>query len=148
MQVILKEEVQHLGSVGQVVNVKPGYARNYLLPKGFAVQASDRQLNRLAHDKKILENKAVKLLEAANKNADALSKITLTIAKSAGDQDKLFGSVTTIDIAEHLAKAGFSVDRRNIQLDEHIKSLGEFQVKLRLFKDVHATVTVKVVKEA
>jgi len=148
MQVILREEVQHLGEVGQIVNVKPGYARNYLLPRGLAVQASDRQVNRLEHEKKILEKKIARLREAAQKSADALSKVVVTIAKAAGEHDKLFGSVTSMDIAEHLAKAGFSVDRRHIHLDEHIKTLGETQVKVRLHKDVHTTITVKVVKEA
>jgi len=146
MQVILREEVPHLGEVGQIVNVKPGYARNFLFPRGFAVQASDRQVSRLEHEKRVLEKKLTKLRDQATKTAENLSKLVLTIAKSAGEHDKLFGSVTSIEIAEHLAAAGYNVDRRHIHLDEHIKTLGETQVKVRLHKDVHTTVTVKVVK--
>ncbi len=146
MQVILREEVQHLGEVGQIVNVKPGYARNFLFPRGFAVQASDRQVSRLEHEKRVLEKKLTKLRDQATKTADSLSKLVLTIAKATGDQDRLFGSVTSIEIAEHLAAAGYQIDRRHIRLDEHIKTLDETQVKVRLHKDVNTTVTVKVVK--
>jgi len=146
MQVILREEVQHLGEVGQIVNVKPGYARNFLFPRGFAVQASDRQVSRLEHEKRVLEKKLTKLRDQATKTADSLSKFVLIIAKATGDQDRLFGSVTSIEIAEHLAAAGYQIDRRHIHLDEHIKTLGETQVKVRLHKDVNTTVTVKVVK--
>jgi len=99
MQVILREEVQHLGEVGQIVNVKPGYARNFLFPRGFAVQASDRQVSRLEHEKRVLEKKLTKLRDQATKTADSLSKLVLTIAKATGDQDRLFGSVTSIEIA-------------------------------------------------
>jgi large subunit ribosomal protein L9 len=147
MDVILREDIDNLGSRGQVVQVANGYARNFLLPKRLAVAATEA-------NKKIVEQERQSHLrkEAKQKNeAEDLGKmmagVTVTIAQKAGENDQLFGSVTSKDVAEALEQKNFTIDRRKIQLDEPIKQLGEHKVVVRLHRDVTAEVTVNVVRD-
>jgi large subunit ribosomal protein L9 len=147
MEVILREDIDKLGSRGEVVKVAPGYARNFLLPKRLAVEAN-------AANKKIVEQERQAHLrkEAKQKGeAEDLSKllngVSVTIAQKAGENDQLFGSVTSKDVADALAGKNFTIDRRKIQLEEPIKQLGEYKIPVRLHKDVTAELTVLVVKE-
>jgi large subunit ribosomal protein L9 len=147
MEVILREDVEKLGTRGQVVRVADGYARNFLLPKRLAVAASDS-------NKKIVEQERQAHLRREHKEkADAvdlsqmLSGVSVTIAQKAGEQEQLFGSVTAKDIAEALEKQNYSIDRRKISLDEPIRQLGQFKVPVRLHREVSVDVTVNVVRE-
>lgn len=148
MEVILREDVDNLGTRGQVVKVAPGYARNFLLPKRIAVAATES-------NKKIVEQeRQAGLRREAKESADAgelakmLNTVTLNISQKAGENDQLFGSVTSKDIADLLERQGYTIDRRKIQLDNAIKSIGEHKVPVRLHKDVMAEITVNVTKEA
>jgi large subunit ribosomal protein L9 len=145
MQVILREDVTHLGEVGDVVNVKAGYARNYLLPRGLAVQANQRQMNRLQHEKRIIESQVAKLRDGALAQKSAIDAVELVIEKAAGENDKLFGSVTAMEIESLIRKAGHEIDRRKIQLSENIKALGEYTIGIKLHRDVVANIKVNVV---
>jgi large subunit ribosomal protein L9 len=147
MQVILREDVRHLGYVGDVVNVKAGYARNYLFPQGLAVHADARQLNRLEHEKRIIEVKLQKTRVAAETLAEKFRGFGLVVKKAAGEGDKLFGSVTSMDVENLLNEKGFSVERRQIIMDENLKTLGSHQIKLRLHRDVHVDLNVEVIRE-
>ena len=144
MQVILREDVTHLGEVGDVVTVKPGYGRNYLLPRGLAVQANNRQLNRLAHEKQNIEAKVAKARGLAMGFASKLNRVVLTIEKAAGENGKLFGSVTSMEIQALLSGLGHEVDRRKLQLEGNIKDLGHYKIPVKLHRDVTAEITVNV----
>lgn len=145
MQVILREDVSHLGEVGDVVNVKAGFARNFLLPRGLAVQANERQMNRLQHEKRLIEAQVAKLRDGALTQKKAMDAVELVIEKAAGENEKLFGSVTAMEIEGLIRKAGYDIDRRKIQLDENIKALGEYTIAIKLHRDVTANIKVKVV---
>ncbi|MBV70184.1 MAG: 50S ribosomal protein L9 [Myxococcales bacterium] len=145
MQVILREDVNHLGEVGDLVTVKAGYARNFLLPRGLAVQANDRQVRRVEHEKRIIEARVAKARRGAEDEARKLNEVVITVEKSAGENGKLFGSVTAMEIEALLRDNGFKIDRRRIQLDENIKSLGEYDLGIKLHRDVVATIKVLVV---
>lgn len=147
MKVILKSDVKNLGEMGAVVTVKDGYARNYLIPQGLAVYANEKNM-RMHQDmlRRVLAA-ATKLKKSAELEAEKLSKVTLTIKAKAGEEGKLFGAVTTMDIADALKAQGFEIDRRKIQLAEPIKRLGEYQVKVALHSQVFATVNVLVVQD-
>ena len=147
MEVILKEDVQKLGHRGDVVKVADGYGRNYLLPKKLAIEAT-------AGNKKVIDQMKASAVRKAQKDkadAEALAKqfegVSVTITRRAGEQDQLFGSVTSSDIAAELEKKGFNVDRRKIELDQPIKTVGDHTVSIRLFREVSATVKVTVAKE-
>jgi large subunit ribosomal protein L9 len=147
MEVILREDIEKLGNRGEVVKVASGYARNFLLPKKLAVAAT-------ASNKKIVEQERQSHLrkEAKQKGeAEDLSKlltgVSVTISQKAGDNDQLFGSVTSKDVGDALAAKNYTIDRRKIQLDDPIKQLGEYKVPVRLHKDVTAEITVNVVRE-
>jgi len=147
MEVILREDVEKLGSRGQLVKVSPGYARNFLLPKRLAVAATES-------NKKIVEQeRQAHLRREAKEVADAadlgklMANVSVTIAQKAGENDQLFGSVTTKDIAEALEKQGYTIDRRKIVLEEPIKTLGEYKVPVKLHKEVTAEIAVHVTKE-
>jgi large subunit ribosomal protein L9 len=144
MEVILREDVLHLGTMGDIVKVRPGYARNYLLPRGLASVADQRNLRVLDHEKRIVEEKRKRALSAADQLAKRLSSTPVTIQARAGEEGKLFGSVTNIDIERALSEAGFTVERRRIHLDEPIKALGAHVVSIALAAGVQATVTVTV----
>ncbi len=148
MEVILKEDVPKLGSRGDVVKVAEGYGRNFLLPKKLAIEAT-------AANKAVIEQmKAASVRRLQKDKADAemlaaqLANVAVTFSRRAGEHDQLFGSVTSGEIATELEHRGFNIDRRKIQLDEPIKTLGEFKVPIRLFRDVTAQVQVEVQKEA
>ena len=148
MEVILREDVPDLGSVGDIVKVKPGFARNYLLPRGLAVVADKRNIHVLEHQKRVVADKRERDRKRAQGAAERLSNLRLTIKARAGEEGKLFGSVTNLDIERALAAQGFSVERRRIRLDEPIKSIGEHTVPIHLGVGVDAKVTVIVEAEA
>ena len=148
MEIILVEEMANLGEVGDIVSVKPGYARNYLFPRGIAIPANERQKRRVAHEKQLLESKIQKLKAAASGEADKLNGLTLTIEKAAGENGKLFGSVTTMEIEALLRAQGFEIDRRRILLAEPIKTIVSTAVELKLDRDIRANISVYVVAQA
>lgn len=145
MEVILREDVKSLGKAGALVRVKPGYARNYLLPRGLAYEATEGNKKRLEAESKARETRASQDRKEAQGMADKLSAVAITITAKAGEADRLFGSITTQDIADELAKAGHPVDKRKIELEHPIKQLGEHAVPVRLHSEVHATVRVTIV---
>jgi large subunit ribosomal protein L9 len=146
MQVILKEEVPNLGQMGELVTVKPGYGRNYLIPKGLAVEATPRNIKRLEHERRNIERRKEKLMAEARSVADRLRDMSITIAKKTTDEDRLYGSVTNREIADALSEEGINVDRRKIIIEEPIRSLGVFKVKVKLNTDLYGEVKVWVVK--
>ena len=148
MKLILREDVYNLGKSGELVSVKDGYARNYLLPRNLAMLASAANVRQLEHEKQVIELRQQKLKGTAQEQAKKLSAVTVTITRKVGDQDKLFGSVTALDIAEALAAAGQKVDRRHIHLVDPIRTIGDFEVELRLHRDVNAKIKVQVKGEA
>jgi large subunit ribosomal protein L9 len=148
MEVILREDISHLGAMGEIVKVKPGYARNFLLPRGMAVEASRKNLATLEHEKGLISIKRERERKAARAEADKLDGLVLEITARAGEEDRLYGSVTNLDIAQHLAGRGVSVDRRRIDLDDPIKRLGTYRIVVGIAHDVKATITVKVLAEA
>ena len=145
MKVILKEDVPDLGSTGEVVAVKDGYARNYLIPQSLAVQASIKNIRQLEHQKKLIEAHKSRVRKDADIMAVDIEKISCTIPMLVGEQDKLFGSVTSKDIEEALSQEGISISRKRIILEEPIKSLGVYTVDVRLHTDVTAKLKVWVV---
>jgi large subunit ribosomal protein L9 len=147
IEVILREDIRTLGKAGEMVRVKPGYARNYLLPHGLAFEATEGNKKRIAAETKARGARNAAEKAEAEKAAAKLSAVTLTLAGKAGEEGKLFGSVTAQDIADALGGAGHSVDRRRIELDHPIKSLGDHVVRVRLHPEVHAEVRVSVVAE-
>ena len=147
MKLILKEDVENLGSIGAIVDVANGYGRNYLVPRNLAVVANPRNIKDFEHQKKNILAKAKKLRASAEDIAEKISSILVTLEAKAGEEDKLFGSVTSKDIAEAIALKGVEVDKRKIVLDEPIKRLGEYEVTVKVQQDVTATVKV-VVKQA
>lgn len=142
VEVILRDDVPNLGKIGEVVRVKPGYARNYLLPRGLAVEASGRNLRVLEHRKRIIAAKADRDRKAAAAQATTVEGIELRVQARAGDEGRLFGSVTNLDIERLLAARGVTVDRRRILLEEPIKQLGTFPVVVQLGRDIRATIRV------
>jgi large subunit ribosomal protein L9 len=145
MKVILKEDVPDLGAVGEVVNVKDGYARNYLIPQSLAVQANTKNMRQLEHQKKLIESHKSRVRKDANIMAEDIEKISCTIPMLVGEQDKLFGSVTSKDIEEALSQEGINISRKRIILEEPIKSLGVYTVDVRLHAEVTAKLKVWVV---
>jgi large subunit ribosomal protein L9 len=145
MQVILTQDVENLGKAGELVSVRPGYGRNYLVPRGFAVSATVRNKNRLEHEKAVIERKVAKERANATEIANKLNVMTLQFERNVGDDEKLFGSVTNRDIAEQLKKAGVDLDHRWIQLDAPIKALGKYEVPVRLSAGVVANLKFWVV---
>ncbi len=148
MDVILREDIDKLGQRGQLVKVAPGYARNFLLPKRLAVAATESNKKIVEQERQSHLRKEAKFAGEAQELAKLMSAVTVTIAQKAGENDQLFGSVTAQDIAAALEKLGYAVDRRKIQLDEPIKSLGEHKVALKLHREVSVEISVHVVKEA
>ena len=147
MQVILKEALDNLGQSGEVVTVKEGYGRNYLLPRGLAVLATADDVARVAHEKRVIAARTAKLAKETQAEADRLGQVTVSIARAVGDEDKLFGSVTSRDIAEALAEQKVTVDAKKIHLDEPIKALGLTEVPIKLGQGVTAKIKVWVVKK-
>jgi len=147
MEVILREDVEKLGSRGEVVKVASGYARNFLLPKRLAVAATESNKKIVEQERQGHLRKEAKVAADATELGKMMGNVTVTISQKAGENDQLFGSVTSKDIAEALEKQGYAIERRKIALEEPIKTLGEFKVPLRLHKDVTAELTVVVLKE-
>jgi large subunit ribosomal protein L9 len=147
MEVILREDIDNLGSRGEVVKVAPGYARNFLLPKRMAVPATDSNRKIVEQEKQAHLRKEAKLAGEAQELGKLLTAVSITIARKAGETDQLFGSVTASDIADALAAQKFSVERRRIQLDEPIRTLGEHKVPVRLHREVTVEITVNVTRE-
>jgi len=148
MQIILQEDVDKLGHRGDVVTVKPGYARNFLLPNKLAVEATPGNMKALERIRGALSKKTATELEAARKQAELLAQVALKFTRKTGENDQMFGSVTTGDIADSLKNQGFSIDKRQIQLADPLKSLGEFPVTVKVFRDVTADIKVTVDKES
>jgi large subunit ribosomal protein L9 len=148
MKVFLRDDVKNLGKIGDVVNVSDGYARNYLLPKKLAVEANTKNIKEFEHNKKMIQERAAKIRDASRATAEKLSALSLTIKAKAGEEEKLFGSVTTMDIAEAFKAEGFEIDKKKISLEEPIKRLGEYSVEVKIHPDVSATVKVQVVAES
>jgi large subunit ribosomal protein L9 len=144
MKVILKENIETLGKIGDIVKVAPGYARNYLIPKGLALEATTRNAKELEHAKRQMEYKRNKVLEQARHLADKIQSTTLNLVHNAGEGDKLFGSVTNMDLAESLKQQGLEIDRKIILLAEPIKHLGEYEVPVKVHPDVTASLKVVV----
>ena len=147
MKVILKDDVRNLGNMGQVVNVADGYARNYLVPRGLAVEASTKNIKSIEHEKRIIQEKAKKIKRSAEELSDSISKLTLVIKANAGEEGKLFGSVTTMDIAELLKNEGFEIDKKKISIEEPIKRLGTHTVNVKIHPEIITNVTVQVEQE-
>lgn len=148
MRVILREDVPNLGRSGQVVTVKDGFGRNYLLPRNMAVLANEKNIKQLEHEKSVIDARSAKLKGAAQTQAKALENVQVKITRKVGEQDKLYGSVTALDIAEALAAKGQKLDRRLIHLPEPIKAVGSHEVEIRLHHDVTAKIKVEVAAEA
>jgi large subunit ribosomal protein L9 len=147
MEVILREDVDNLGTRGQVVKVAPGYARNFLLPKRMAVAATESNKKIVEQERQAHLRKEAKVKGEAEELAKIMTGATVRIYQKAGENDQLFGSVTAKDIADALTAQNYNIDRRKIQLDEPIRQLGEFKVPVRLYKDVTVEVAVNVLKE-
>ncbi len=148
MQIILQEDVEKLGNRGDVVTVKPGYARNFLLPKKLAVEATPGNMKALERIRGALAKKTATELDAAKKQAELLSQVSLKFTRKTGENDQMFGSVTNGDIADGLKAQGFTIDKRQVQIGEPLKSLGEFPVTVKVFRDVTAEIKVSIGKEA
>ena len=146
MRVILKQEVYNLGDAGEIVKVAPGYARNFLVPRGLAILASEGSIKQLEHQTRVADAIRRKQLGTAKEAGARVDSIAITIRREAGDDDKLFGSVTNRDIAEALSAQGISVDKKQIVLDDHIRAIGLFNVPVRLHREVTANLRVYVIK--
>ena len=147
MKVILQENVESVGMVGDMVEVADGFARNYLIPRGKAVVANERNVKVHNHQKLLAEHRRARAMKEGRSLAEKIEAVTCTIAKQAGENDKLYGSVTAMDIEEALRAEGIQIDRRNIKLAEPIKNIGVFPVEIKVHPEVVATLTVYVVKK-
>src|SRR5437764_14600204 len=147
MEVILREDVQHLGTAGEVVTVKDGYARNYLLPKGLAYPATDANKKKIAYEAARIARQRAAEKASAETEAARLAEVRLTFSVKVGEEDKLYGSVTASDIQRKLEELGIHVDKRKVDLPEPIRALGEFRVGIKIHPDVRPEIAVTVVKE-
>ncbi|MFN7133495.1 MAG: 50S ribosomal protein L9 [Myxococcales bacterium] len=148
MKVILREDIPSVGRSGEIIEVREGFGRNYLIPRKLAVMASEKNVKQLEHEKKVIAARQAKLKAAAGEVAGQVGRASVKIARRVGEQDKLFGSVTALDIADELQKQGVRVDRRHIHLPEPIKTVGTHEVDIKLHAEVTAKVKVEVVPEA
>lgn len=149
MEIILKQEVAHVGSKDEIVTVKPGFARNYLIPQGYAIPATPSNKKILAENLKQRAHKEAKILEEAQKLATAIQNLVIKVGAKAGESDKIFGSVNSLQLAEAYTKAGHNIDRKQITLvdADSIKTLGTYKAKVKLHKEVTVEVTFEVVSE-
>jgi large subunit ribosomal protein L9 len=145
MQIILTQDVENLGKAGELVSVRPGYGRNYLVPRGFAVSATVRNKNRLDHEKTLIERKVAKERASATELATRINGMTLQFERIVGEDEKLFGSVSNRDIADQLKRAGIEIDHRTIALDQTVKALGKYEVPVKLAAGVIASLKFWVV---
>ena len=147
MEVILKEDVVNLGKIGDVVRVRDGFARNYLLPRGLVLEANKKNLRLFEHQKKIVADQKQKISKSAQAVAEQLTGVELTLAMRAGEEGRLFGSVTNMQLEKALKERGLKVDRRKIQLEQPIKTLGDYEIPVRLSADVTVMLKLSVVAE-
>ncbi len=147
MEVILKEDIPNLGKMGEIVRVRDGYARNYLLPRGLVLVADKKNLKGFEHQKRVITAQRERVVKQAQGLSEKLAAVSLMIPVKVGEEGKLFGSVTNIDIEKALRVKGFDIERRKIHLDEPIKSVGDYEVPIRLTADVTAPVRVSVIAE-
>jgi len=147
MQVILQENVHALGKVGDVVSVRAGFARNFLLPQGKAVEADPKNLRMMEHQKRVIGSKDLKRKREAEMLAEKLGALSLTISRKAGEEEKIFGAVTAKDIADELRREGFAIDKHAIVVEQPLKQLGIFDIPVKIHHEVTATVKVWVVKK-
>ncbi len=148
MEVILKEDIVTLGKIGEVVRVRDGYARNYLLPRGLVLEANRKNLKTFEHQKKIVADQKQKVTRHAQVVGDQLAGVSLVIPMKVGEEGKLFGSVTTIQIEKALKAKGLNIDRRKIHLNAPIKSVGDYEVPIRLAAELTMPLKVSVVAES
>ncbi len=148
MEVILKEDIVNLGKIGEIVRVRDGYARNYLLPRGLVLEANKKNMKTFEHHKKIVGDQKQKIVRQAQSVGDQLNGVSLVIPMKVGEEGKLFGSVTNIHIEKALKAKGLNVDRRKIHLAEPIKSAGDYDVPVRLSGDITVPLKVSVVSDA
>lgn len=147
MQVILKEDVKDLGKIGDIVEVKDGYARNYLIPRGLAIEANPKNIKALEHERRKIQEAAKKVRLSAEDLRSKISEKTIIIKAKAGEEDRLFGSVTAMDIADALKKEGIDIDKKKIIIEEPIKRLGDYVVTVKIHPEVSAQLNVQVVPE-
>jgi len=147
MKVILKEDVKDLGTIGTIVDVADGYGRNYLIPRNLAVEANPRNIKEFEHHKRIIEARAKKIRRSAEDVAAKISSMSISFEVNAGEDDRLFGAITSRDIADEIAKSGIEIDRKRIALEEPIKRLGSYEVPVKVHTDVTATIRVEVKKK-
>lgn len=147
MQIILQEDIEKLGRRGDVVTVKPGYARNFLLPRKLALEATGGNMKALERIRTALAKKTATELAAAQKQAELLNGVSLSFTRKTGENDQMFGSVTSADISEALAAQNFKIDKRQVQLAEPIKIIGDYPVTIKVFRDVTAQIQIHVAKE-
>lgn len=147
MELLLKEDVENLGARGELVKVRPGYGRNYLLPRGLAIQATPSNIKQIELQRKALLKKEAAERDTALQQADLLKEVTLEFARKVGEHGILYGSVTSMDVAEALAAKGFEIDRRRVILKDPIKEPGEFEVPVKLHREVTAPIKVVVRNE-
>ncbi len=147
MKIILKSDVKSLGQTGEVISVKDGYARNFLIPKGLAVEANTKNIKALEHEKQKIQETAKKIISSAENLSSKLSDMTLIIKAKAGEEEKLFGSITAMDISEALKDHGIDIDKKRIQLEEPIKRLGEYLINMKIYQNVSAKLKVNVISE-
>lgn len=145
LQLILTQDVSKLGKAGDLVSVKPGFGRNYLIPQGMAVAATLRNQHQLAHNKRVIEKRVATQRAGAQELANRLGGMTLQFERSVGEGDKMFGSVTSRDISEQLKKAGIAIDHRAVKLDEAVKAIGKYETEVRLDAGIVATLKFWVV---
>jgi large subunit ribosomal protein L9 len=147
IQVILQHDVKNVGTSGELVRVRPGFARNFLIPRDLAVPATTAAVNRIAHEKAVAVAKAEKAKQGARDLASKIDGLTITIARPVGEEDRLFGSVTSKDIHAAIKAKGFEIDRKQMHLAEPIKALGTYEVPVKLLGDIGATIKVEVTKK-
>src|ERR1700741_799079 len=148
MQIILQEDIDKLGHRGDIVTVKPGYARNFLLPRKLAIEATSGNMKALERIRTSLAKKTATEMDAAQKQAELLNGVSVKFTRKTGENDQLFGSVTSADVADGLAAQGFKIDKRQVQLKEPIKIIGESTVTIKVFREVTAAIRVTVDKES
>ncbi len=148
MEVILKEDIANVGKIGEVVRVRDGYARNYLLPRGLVLVANKKNLKTFEHQKKLVADQKQKIVRQAQAVGDQLVGVSLVIPMKAGEEGRLFGSVTNMQIEKALKAKGLNVDRRKIHLEEPIKNIGEYEVPIRLAADLTVPLKLSVVAES
>ena len=147
MRVILREDLDNLGAAGEVVTVRDGYGRNYLLPRGLAALATEKDVAKLEHERRVIASRAAKMAKELAVEVEKLQQVSVSLARAVGEGDKLYGSVTNRDIADALKEQGVTVDAKKIHLEEPIKALGMTEVPIKLGKDATATIKVWVVKK-